>query len=100
MFKNTLIKVTQYYNTMSIYGIIVLLILVSTISVLVYGLRISVQKVNLYEQFIIERREEYIRLLSRVRELDKREMFEKDDEVGVIFSEIRDEIEEFNKLIE
>lgn len=85
---------------MSIYVIIVLLVLVSTISVLVYGLRISVQKVNLYEQFIIERREEYIRLLSRVRELDKREMFEKDDEVGVIFSEIKDEIEEFNKLIE
>ena len=85
---------------MSIYVIIVLLVLVSAISVLVYGLRISVQKVNLYEQFIIERREEYIRLLSRVRELDKREMFEKDDEVGVIFSEIKDEIEEFQKIIE
>ena len=85
---------------MSIYGIIVLLILVSTISVLVYGLRISVQKVNLYEQFIIERREEYIRLLSRVRELDKREMFEKDDDVGFVFSEIIKLIEKLNKRAE
>ena len=33
-----------------------------------------------------------------MKEIDSRELFEKDDEVGVIFTELKNEIEEFKKF--
>ena len=80
--------------------VIVVSSLLILIGILCYGLFISIKKIDVYEQFIIDRKDEYNRLLYRLRELDQKEMFEKDDEVGVIFSEIKDEIEEFKKIIE
>lgn len=79
---------------------ILLFIALSVIGVLSYGLYLSSQKITYYESFIIERRDAYNRLLSKIRELDQREMFEKDEDVGIIFSDIKDEIEEFDKIIE
>jgi hypothetical protein len=75
-------------------------LLVAIIGVLIYLLRMSLQKIELYEEFIVTRRQAYVRLLARIRELDNREMFEKDDDVGVTFSEIKTEIEEFSKIIQ
>jgi hypothetical protein len=57
-------------------------------------------KNNIYENFIYERRFQYNQLLNKIRELDSKEIFEKDDEVGVTFSEIKSEIEEFKKFLE
>lgn len=58
------------------------------------------QKIQIYESFIIDRKDAYINLLARIREIDNKEIFEKDDDVGVTFLEIKNEIEEFNKFIE
>ena len=79
---------------------ILLFITLIIIGVLSYGLYLSSQKISYYEEFIIERRDAYNRLLSKIRELDQKEMFEKDEDVGIIFSDIKDEIEQFNKIIE
>lgn len=79
---------------------ILLFIALCVIGVLSYGLYISSQKITYYEGFIVERREAYNQLLSKIRELDQREMFEKDEDVGIIFSDIKDEIEQFDKIIE
>ena len=80
--------------------ILIVIFLSSLSTALIYGLFISSKKIDAYEQFILERNEAYKGLLYRIRDLDQKEMFEKDDEVGVIFSEIKDEIEEFKKIIE
>lgn len=78
----------------------IVIVLSSLSTALIYGLFISSKKIDAYEKFILDRSEAYKGLLYRIRDLDQKEMFEKDDEVGVIFSEIKDEIEEFQKIIE
>jgi hypothetical protein len=80
--------------------VIVVSSLLILIGILCYGLFISIKKIDVYEQFIIDRKDEYNRLLYRLRELDQKEMFEKDDDVGIIFSQLKEEIEQFNKIIE
>jgi hypothetical protein len=57
-------------------------------------------KVDAYEDFILDRQNAYEALLERIRNIDAREIFEKDDEVGVTFDEIKNEIEEFKNIIE
>lgn len=68
--------------------------------VLIYLIIILKNKVEIYEDFIIERRDSYINLLNKIREIDNKQIFENDDEVGITFQEIKTEIEEFNKFIE
>ena len=82
-----------------IYTILTLLII--TLSYVVYNL---LQKLEKYEdtyeetqKFIqteIERNES---LLEPLRLIDSREMFEKDDEVGSIFYQIKETIEKFKQ---
>lgn len=83
-----------------IFLLILLVLLLAIIGVLIYLVRLLNQKVETYESFILERRDAYINLLNRIREIDNKEIFEKDDEVGVTFLEIKTEIEEFDKFIE
>jgi len=39
-------------------------------------------------------------LLKTIRELDSKELFEKDDDVGTVFSQIKDEIESFKNILD
>lgn len=82
-----------------IYTLLTIIVLAIIVG-LSYGLYLSSEKINYYENFIVERRDAYNQLLSKLRELDQREMFEKDEDVGIIFSDIKDEIEQFDKIIE
>ena len=66
----------------------------------VIGILNLLTKVDTYENFILDRQEAYESLLQRIRDIDSREIFEKDDEVGVTFDEIKTEIEEFKNIIE
>jgi len=83
-----------------LYTIIsVLSLLVVALSFAIYNL---LQKLEKYEDIIedndiflqteLERNEA---LLEALREIDSREMFEKDDEVGSIFYQIKETIEKF-----
>jgi hypothetical protein len=66
----------------------------------VIGILNLLTKVDAYENFILDRQEAYESLLQRIRDIDSREIFEKDDEVGVTFDDIKNEIEEFKNIIE
>lgn len=66
----------------------------------VIGILNLLTKVDTYENFILDRQEAYESLLQRIRDIDSREIFEKDDEVGVTFDDIKNEIEEFKNIIE
>ena len=94
---NYFYKDTKLFNM--IYTILTLLII--TLLYVVYNL---LQKLEKYEdtyeetqKFIqaeIERNES---LLEALRLIDSREMFEKDDEVGSIFYQIKETIEKFKQ---
>lgn len=66
----------------------------------VVGIINLLKKVDAYETFIVDRQEAYEALLARIRDIDYKQMFEKDDEVGVTFDDIKNEIEEFKNIIE
>lgn len=66
----------------------------------VIGIINLLNKVDAYEDFILDRQEAYEALLQRIRDIDSKEIFEKDDEVGVTFDDIKNEIEEFKNIIE
>ena len=76
-----------------------LIILIITLSYSVFNL---LKKLEKYED-IIEENENYIQkeierneaLLEALRLIDSRQMFEKDDEVGSIFYQIKETIEKF-----
>jgi len=80
--------------------IITTLIVLSTASF--YVVWNLLKKLEKYED-IIEENEEFIQselerneaLLEALRQIDQRQMFEKDDEVGSIFYQIKETIEKF-----
>jgi hypothetical protein len=80
----------------------ILLILIFT--VLCYSNWNLLKKIERYEdiiqendKFIQEELERNEALLDALRKIDNRQMFEKDDDVGSIFSLIKDTIERFKK---
>jgi len=82
-----------------LYTIIILSIVSASLSYAVYNLLSKLEK---YED-IIEENDLFIQselqrneaLLEALRQIDERQMFEKDDEVGSIFYQIKETIEKF-----
>jgi predicted Holliday junction resolvase-like endonuclease len=76
-----------------IYSILTLIII--TLSYVVYNL---LQKLERYEDFIEKETARNEALLEALRQIDERQMFEKDDEVGSIFYQIKETIEKFKQI--
>jgi len=53
------------------------------------------RKLEKYEEFVEDELQRNEALLEALRQIDQREMFEKDDEVGSIFYQIKETIERF-----
>ena len=79
-----------------------LIIVIVFLSITVYTIYNLLNKLETYED-IIEENDKFIEselqrneaLLEALREIDTRQMFEKDDEVGSIFYQIKETIEKF-----
>jgi hypothetical protein len=67
---------------------------------LLYGIFNVIRKIEYYEGFILDRRLKYEQLLKTIREIDSKELFEKDDDVGAVFTQIKDEIESFENILD
>lgn len=80
--------------------IIIILFLLVLCGVLVYLVKNSLNKIEFYENFINDRRIQYETLLNTIREIDSKELFEKDDDVGAVFTQIKDEIESFENILD
>jgi hypothetical protein len=76
-----------------ILGIVIACLLAS-----IYGIYNLLQKLERYEDFIEEETTKNQALLEALREIDSREMFEKDDDVGSIFYQIKETIERFKNI--
>jgi len=74
--------------------ILITLLTLST-AVLSYAVYNLLKKLESYEDFIEDELKRNEALLEALRQIDQREMFEKDDEVGSIFYQIKETIEKF-----
>lgn len=80
----------------------ILLALSITMGWVIYNLLRKLEKyedfIEEYEKFIIDERTKNESLLEALRQIDNRQMFEKDDDVGSIFYQIKETIERFKQL--
>ena len=76
----------------------VIIILTIFLAVAGYGIWNLIQKLERYEDFIEKETTRNEALLEALRQIDSREMFEKDDEVGSIFYQIKETIEKFKQF--
>ncbi len=79
------------------YGILIVVFLIRALSYAVYNLLSKVEK---YEDFIDQQSINNETLLETLREIDSKQMFEKDDEVGSLFTQIKDTIIQFKQFEE
>jgi hypothetical protein len=77
---------------------ILLGILITCLISSIYGIYNLLKKLERYEDFIEEETIKNQALLEALREIDSREMFEKDDDVGSIFYQIKETIERFKNI--
>jgi hypothetical protein len=79
-----------------------LILLVITFGYVIWNLLQKLEKyedtVETYQQFIETETQRNEALLEALRQIDQRQMFEKDDEVGSIFYQIKETIEKFKTL--
>jgi hypothetical protein len=77
---------------------IIIIILTIFLAVAGYSIWNLLNKLEKYEDFIEKEQQRNNALLEALREIDSREMFEKDDEVGSIFYQIKETIERFKQI--
>jgi len=80
-----------------IVTIIVLLLIV--IGSLTYACFNLVKKLEVYEEWVTRFRTESDSLYSRLKMVDDKNLFEKDDDVGFVFSEVVRITKEFNETV-
>jgi len=81
-----------------------LIVAIATIIALIKALRIQLSKIEIYEQWIEEYeqwivgvRNDVSKTLQTMRDLDDKQMFEKDDEVGSVFQQMLGLVEKLNQ---
>ena len=74
---------------------IILIFLIAMLIIAGYSIYNLLNKLESYEDFIEDELQRNEALLEALRQIDQREMFEKDDEVGSIFYQIKETIERF-----
>lgn len=77
---------------------IAIIVLVVILLITSYIIRNLLNKLEKYEEFVETETQRNQALLEALRQIDSREMFEKDDEVGSIFYQIKETIERFKQF--
>ena len=77
---------------------LIVIILVVFLAVAGYTIWNLLNKLEKLEDFITLQEERDIQLLSNLRDLDSKQMFEKDDEVGSVFDKIKEIIEAYKEI--
>ncbi len=75
--------------------LIILFVCLVTALYTIYNLLIKLER---YEDFIDLQEQNNTTLLETLRDIDSKQMFEKDDEVGSLFTQIKDTIETFKQF--
>jgi hypothetical protein len=75
--------------------IIILFVFLAAAGYTIYNL---LNKLEKYEDFIDLQEQNNITLLETLQNIDSKQMFEKDDEVGSLFTQIKDTIQTFKQI--
>ena len=78
--------------------IAIIIFLILCLTAAGYSIMNLLTKLEKYEDFIESETQKNQALLEALREIDSRQMFEKDDEVGSIFYQIKETIEKFKQF--
>jgi hypothetical protein len=84
---------------MTVILLIALILAISTSAVLGYLVFLCQNKIDTYELWLIDCRDNVKDVYERLKLIDDKQMFEKDDDVGFVFTEILTLIEKLNKRI-
>jgi hypothetical protein len=66
----------------------------------VYAILNLYRKIKVYEGWILEIKKDTDKLQESITEVDSKDMFERDDEVGVVFEQIKELVGSFNKKVQ
>ena len=77
---------------------LIIIILIVFLAIAGYTIWNLLNKLEKLEDFINLQEERDIQLLSTLRDLDSKQMFEKDDEVGSVFDKLKEVIEAYKKI--
>ena len=77
---------------------LIVIILVIFLAIAGYTIWNLLNKLEKLEDFITLQEERDVQLLSTLRELDSKQMFEKDDEVGSVFDKLKEIIEAYKEI--
>ena len=77
---------------------LIIIILVIFLAIAGYTIWNLLNKLEKLEDFITLQEERDFQLLSTLRELDSKQMFEKDDEVGSVFDKLKEIIEAYKEI--
>ncbi len=62
-----------------------------------YALDVNLDKIETYQNWILELKKDVVSTYTKLKDLDNKQMFEKDDDVGFVFSEILKLIEKLKE---
>lgn len=65
-----------------------------------YALDVNLDKIETYQNWILELKKDVVTTYTKLKDLDDKQMFEKDDDVGFVFSEILKLIEKLKERTE
>lgn len=83
-----------------IYIVSTLLFVFILVSIFLFlALKKSLNKNEIYESWILEYQDDLMKTYIRLKDLDSRGIFEKDDEVGFVFSNILNTLEDLKDKI-
>ena len=76
----------------------IVILLLIFLSVSLYTIYNLLKKLEYLEEFIENQEKNDTMLLETLRRIDSRQMFEKDDDVGTLFMQIKQTIEQFKQI--
>jgi hypothetical protein len=88
---------------MLVFTVILLVLLITSIIgniVLYKAASRQLEKNDIYESWISEWRDEVFKMWNHMKLLDDKQMFEKDDEVGIVFQDMKMIIKSLNDKID
>ena len=84
---------------MELIFILIIIVLIIVVGGLGYACYNLLKKIEIYEDWAEEFRAEVDRVYTRLKEVDDRNLFEKDDDVGATFSDILRIAKDFNEKV-
>lgn len=93
------IELEEWFMWLTVLLIFFIVVLLTVIGVLSKALAVQVKKNDIYAQWIVELQNKVENVYRTIHDLDDKQMFSKDDEVGSVFQQMVELIDSLNEKI-